>query len=239
MQAIARREQESAIFMIFVRKMRALLVKRTRRSNTYNKDGTHTLPIRCECSINSISSAIPFPLCRHMSRSLDGLCCMKPTTESEVLVLLVFLATVPASLATDRTTTSTRYVDRATPHESNSDLSNQLRRIRSLKEGEKIKRFMYLLMSEILLCVIILVQLLHVALIHQPKFTFSENPAEAPQTTFFLLFGGNIFRAKRKKFSSEEEEIWHKSLATGCYFIKNGRISKKSGPQMLQLAFFV
>ena len=37
----------------------------------------------------------------------------------------------------------------------------------------------------------------------------------------------------------EEEEIWHKSLATGCYFIKNGRISKKSGPQMLQHAFFV
>ena len=36
-----------------------------------------------------------------------------------------------------------------------------------------------------------------------------------------------------------EEEIWHKSLATGCYFIKNGRISKKSGPQMLQHAFFV
>ena len=34
---------------------------------------------------------------------------------------------------------------------------------------------MYLLMSEILLCVIILVQLLHVALIHQPKLTFSEN----------------------------------------------------------------
>ena len=56
---------------------------------------------------------------------------------------------------------------------------------------------------------------------------------------FFLLFGGNIFRAKRKKFLNEEEEIWHKSLATGCYFIKNGRISKKSGPQMLQHAFFV
>ena len=163
---------------------------------------------------------------------------MKSTTESEVLVLLVFLATVPASLATDRTT-STRYVDIATSHESNSDLSNQLRRIRFLKEGEKIKRFMYLLMSEIFLCVIILVQFLHVALIHQPKLTFSENPAEAPQTTFFLLFGGNIFRAKRKKFSNEEEEIWHKSLVTGCYFIKNGRISKKSGPQMLQHAFFV
>ena len=46
---------------------------------------------------------------------------MKPTTESEVLVLLVFLATVPASLATDRTTTSTRNTDIATSHESNSD----------------------------------------------------------------------------------------------------------------------
>ncbi len=69
---------------------------------------------------------------------------MKPTTESEVLVLLVFLATIPACLATDRTTTSTRYVDIATSHESNSDLSNRLRRVRFLKEGEKIKRFMYL-----------------------------------------------------------------------------------------------
>ena len=100
---------------------------------------------------------------------------MKPTTESEVLVLLIFIATVPASFATYRTTTSTRYVDIATSHESNCDLSNQLCRIRFLKEGEKIKRFMYLLMSEIFLCVIILVQLLHVALIHQPKLTFSEN----------------------------------------------------------------
>ena len=69
---------------------------------------------------------------------------MKPTTESEVLVLLVFLATVPTSFATDRTTTCTRYVDIATSHESNCDLSNQLRRVRFLKEGEKIKRFMYL-----------------------------------------------------------------------------------------------
>ena len=101
---------------------------------------------------------------------------MKPTTKLEVLVLLVFLATIlPASLAIDRTTISTRNTDRATSHESNSDLSNQLCRIRFLKEGEKIKRFMYLLMSEILLCVIILVQLLHVALIHQPKLTFSED----------------------------------------------------------------
>ena len=65
---------------------------------------------------------------------------MKPTTESEVLVLLVFFATVPASLATDRTTISTRNTDRATSHESNSDLSNQLCRIRFLKEGEKVKR---------------------------------------------------------------------------------------------------
>ena len=63
----------------------------------------------------------------------------------------------------------------ATSHGSNSDLSNQLRRARFLKEGEKIKRFMNLLMSEIFLCVIIPVQLLHVALIHQPKLTFSEN----------------------------------------------------------------
>ena len=62
---------------------------------------------------------------------------------------------------------------------------------------------------------------------------------QRPTNHFFLLFGGNIFRAKRKKFSNEEEEIWHKSLATGCYFIKKGRISKKSGPQMLQHAFFV
>ena len=58
---------------------------------------------------------------------------------------------------------------------SNCDLSNQLHRVRFFKEGEKIKRFMYLLMSEIFLCVIILVQLLHVALIHQPKLTFSED----------------------------------------------------------------
>ena len=100
---------------------------------------------------------------------------MKPTTDSEVLVLFVFFATVPASFATDRTATSTRYIDIATSHESNCDLSNQFRRVRFFKEGEKIKRFMYLLMSEILLCVIILVQLLHVALIHQPKLTFSEN----------------------------------------------------------------
>ena len=132
-------------------------------------------PIRCECSIRSKLSAIPFPLCRHISRSFDGLCCMKPTTKSEVLVLLVFLATVPASLTTDRASTCTRYVDIATSHENNSDLSNQLRRVRFLKEGEKIKRFMYLLMSEILFCVIILVQLLHVTLIHQPKLTLSEN----------------------------------------------------------------
>lgn len=86
--------------------------------------------IRCECSIKSKLSAIPFPLCWHISRSFDGLCCMKPTTESEVLVFLVFLATVPASLATDRTTTCTRYADVATSHESNSDLSNQLRSVR-------------------------------------------------------------------------------------------------------------
>ena len=118
---------------------------------------------------------MPFLLCWHISRSLDGLCGMKPTTESEVLVLLVFLATIPASLATDRITTCTRYADIATTHESNSDLSNQLCRIRFLKESEKVKRFMYLLMSEILLCVIILVQLLHVALIHQLKLTFSED----------------------------------------------------------------
>lgn len=100
---------------------------------------------------------------------------MKPTTESEVLVLLIFIATVPACFATDRTTTSTRYVDIVNSHESNCDLSNQLRRVRFLTEGEKIKRFKYLLMSEIFLCVIILVQFLHVALIHQPKLTFSEN----------------------------------------------------------------
>ena len=68
---------------------------------------------------------------------------------------------------------------------------------------------------------------------------FRSCPAKPHKPLFFLLFGGNIFRAKRKKFSNEEEEIWHKSLATGCYFIKNGRISKKSGPQMLQHAFFV
>jgi hypothetical protein len=74
---------------------------------------------------------------------------MKPTTELEVLVLLVSFATIPASLATDRTTTSTRSTDIATSHESNSDLSNQLSRIRFLKESEKVKRFMYLLMSEI------------------------------------------------------------------------------------------
>ena len=99
---------------------------------------------------------------------------MQPTTESEVLVLHVFLATVPASLIADRGP-RTRNTDIATSYESNCDLSNQLRRVRFLKEGEKIKRFMYLLMSEILLCVIILVQLLHVALIQQPKLTFSEN----------------------------------------------------------------
>lgn len=46
---------------------------------------------------------------------------MKQTTKSEVLVLLVFLATIPAGFATDRTTTSTRYVDIATSHESNGD----------------------------------------------------------------------------------------------------------------------
>ena len=102
----------------------------------YNKEGTHTFLIRCECSINSTLSAIPFPLCWHMSRSLDGLCCMKPATESEVLILLVFLAPVPASFATDRTT-STRYVDIATSHESNSDLSNQLRRVRFFKESRE------------------------------------------------------------------------------------------------------
>ena len=99
---------------------------------------------------------------------------MKPTTESEVLVFLVFLATVPASLATGRTSTCTSNTDIVTSHESNSNLLNQLRSVRFLKKGEKVKRFMYLLMSEILLCVIILVQLLHVALIHQPKLTFSE-----------------------------------------------------------------
>ena len=46
---------------------------------------------------------------------------MKQTTKSEVLVLLVFLATIPAGFATDRTTTSTRCVDIATSHESNGD----------------------------------------------------------------------------------------------------------------------
>ena len=105
--------------------------------------------IRCECSPNSISSSIPLPLCWHISQSLDCLCCMQPATEQEVLVLLVFLSTVPACFATDRTTTSTRNTDMATSHESNSDFSNQLRRVRFFEEGEKFKRFMYLLMSEI------------------------------------------------------------------------------------------
>ena len=121
--------------------MRALLVKRTRCSNTYNKDDTHTLPIRCECSINSILSAIPFPLCWYISRSHDGLCCMKPTTESEVLVLLVFFATVPAGLATDRTTTCTRYADIATSHESNRYFTNQLRRISFSQIGREDQAF--------------------------------------------------------------------------------------------------
>jgi hypothetical protein len=69
---------------------------------------------------------------------------MKPTTESEVLVLLVFPAPVPACFGTYITTTSTRNTDISTSHESNSDLSNQLCRIRFLKESEEIKRFMYL-----------------------------------------------------------------------------------------------
>ena len=55
------------------------MIKRTRCSNTYNKESAHTFPIRCECFINNILSAIPFPLCWHVLRSLDGLGCMKPT----------------------------------------------------------------------------------------------------------------------------------------------------------------
>ena len=56
---------------------------------------------------------------------------------------------------------------------------------------------------------------------------FRSCPAKPHKPLFFLLFGGNIFRAKRKKFSNEEEEIWHKSLATGCYFIKKRQDKQK------------
>ena len=100
---------------------------------------------------------------------------MKLTTESEVLVLLVFFATVPASFATDRTTTSTRYVDIATSHESNSDLSNLLCRIRFLKEGEKIKRFIYLLVSEMFYCLKIFANCVSLALIQQSKLSLSDD----------------------------------------------------------------
>jgi len=116
-------EQLSAIFIIFCEKNEGETCKfeQDARIRIVKKALTPFL-IRCECSTNITLSAIPFPLCWLILRSLDGLCCMKPTTESEVLVLLVFLATVPACLATDRTTTSTRCVDIATSHESNSDL---------------------------------------------------------------------------------------------------------------------
>jgi hypothetical protein len=100
---------------------------------------------------------------------------MKPTTESEVLVLLVFLAPVPTSFATDRTTTSTRNTDIATSHESNSNLSNQFRSVRFIKESEKVKRFMYLLMSEIFYRLKFFGNLISLTLVQQSELTFSED----------------------------------------------------------------
>ena len=135
-------EQLSAIFIIFCEKNKGKTCKNGQDARIrIIKKALTPFPIRCECFINSISSTIPFPLCWHISRSLDGLCCMKPTSESEVLVLLVFLATVPACFATDRTTTRTRNTDISTSHESNCYFTNQLRRIRFLKESEKVKCF--------------------------------------------------------------------------------------------------
>ena len=54
---------------------------------------------------------MPLSPCRYISRSLDSLCSMKPATESEVLVLLILLAPIPASLTTDGATASTGEAD--------------------------------------------------------------------------------------------------------------------------------
>ena len=63
----------------------------------------------------------------------------------------------------------------ATSHESNSDLSNQLRSVRFIKESEKVKRFMYLLMSEIFYRLKFFGNLISLTLVQQSELTFSED----------------------------------------------------------------
>ena len=68
---------------------------------------------------------ITFSLHLHFSGILNSPCCMKPATESEVLVLLILLAPILYSLTADRTTTSARDVDIVTTHEGNGHLANK------------------------------------------------------------------------------------------------------------------
>ena len=150
LQTIVRTERQSAIFMIFCEKNEGATCKNEQDARIRIKKKALTPHlVRCECPINNTLSAIPFPLCRHISRSFDGLGCMKPTTESEILVLFVFLATVSTGLATNRTSTNTCNGNIVTSHESKSDLSNMFLRIRFRKESEKAMCFIYILTSEI------------------------------------------------------------------------------------------
>lgn len=79
---------------------------------------------------------MPLSPCRYISGSLDGLCCMESATESEILVLLIFLAPIPNSLTTDRTTASARNADIVTTHERNGYLANKYGSVRVLKESK-------------------------------------------------------------------------------------------------------
>lgn len=68
---------------------------------------------------------ITFSLHLHFSGILNSPCSMKPTTESEVLVLFILPASIPASLTTDRATASARNADIVTTHEGNGYLTNK------------------------------------------------------------------------------------------------------------------
>ena len=65
---------------------------------------------------------ITFSLHLHFSGILNSPCSMKPTTESEVLVLFILPASIPASLTTDRATASARNADIVTTGEGESDV---------------------------------------------------------------------------------------------------------------------
>ena len=75
---------------------------------------------------------MPLSPCRYILGNLDSLCSMEPTAKSEVLVLLILFAPIPACLTADRATTSARDADIVTTHEGNNYLTNKFGGVRLL-----------------------------------------------------------------------------------------------------------